>query len=55
MRVETQSNRWLGWGVAAIIFAYLWSAGGYWHYVVAILVAVSAVVILADMNANRKH
>ena len=54
MRVETQSKRWLGWGLAAIIFAYVW-AGGYWHYVVIILVAVSAVVILADMNANRKH
>jgi hypothetical protein len=55
MRLGAQSKPWLGWGLAAIIFAYLWAAGGYWHYVVAILVAVSAVVIIADMNSSRKQ
>jgi hypothetical protein len=26
MRLEAQSKRWLGWGLAALIFAYVWSA-----------------------------
>jgi hypothetical protein len=55
VHLGTQTKRWLGLGLAALIFAYLWSAGGYWHYVVLILLAVSAVVILTDLIANRKE
>ena len=48
LRVKTKHR--LGWGLAALMFAFVWSAGGYWHDVVAVLVVVSLVVILADMK-----
>jgi hypothetical protein len=54
MALGTRTKRWLGWGFAALVFVYVWSAGGYWHYVVPILVGVSLVVIVAEHYANRK-
>ncbi len=54
MALSVKSKRWLGWGLAALLFAVVWSGGGYWHYVVAILVAVSLVVILAESYTNRR-
>jgi hypothetical protein len=32
MVLSKSAKRWLGWGFAALIFAYVWSAGGYWRY-----------------------
>ena len=43
----------LGWDFAALLFAFAWSAGGYWHCVVAILVALSLVVIAAEGYTNK--
>jgi hypothetical protein len=48
MILSKRTKRWLGWGFAALIFAYVWSPGGYWHYVVVILVVVSLVVVVAE-------
>lgn len=54
MALSMRTKRWLGWGCAVLIFAYLWSAGGYWHYVVAILLGVALVVIVAEHYTNKK-
>ena len=55
MVLSKRTKRWLGWGFAALIFAYVWSAGGYWHYVVAILVGVSLVVVVAEHYTNKNN
>jgi hypothetical protein len=54
MELSVKTKRWLAWGLAALMFAYVWSAGGYWHYVVAILVGVSVVVVVAELYTNRR-
>jgi hypothetical protein len=38
---------------AAAMFAYVWSAGGYWHYVAGILAGVSLIVIFAERAFNK--
>ena len=53
MKLSPKTRRWLGWGVALAIFAYVWSAGGYWQYVVGILAGVSLLVILADYMLKK--
>ena len=54
MAFSTRTKRWLGLGFVALVFAYLWVAGGYWHYVVAILAGVSLVVVVAEHYTNKK-
>jgi len=54
MALSAKSKRWLGWSIAALVFAFVWSGGGYWHYVVVILVAVSVLVIAAERYTNKK-
>jgi hypothetical protein len=55
MVLNRQAKRWLAICLAVLTFAYVWSAGGYWHYVVAILVGVSAVAIFAEVLGKRKQ